>query len=279
MLCELAYTRKGRGEPLVLIHGIGHRRAAFDPIFEQLAEHFDVIAVDQPGFGDSSRFRKHVGYTMDNVIKTFEQNFEVWGIKSPHVVGNSLGGAIALELGHRKLVSSVTCLSPAGFYRLHGLIPAGAGLLPLKFGSCAPPTVLENLSRLRLGRFMIGLPLYAHPSRYTAERTYGDAMKIRQGKAFWPQFFRLTTYRFRGTVQVPTTIAWGTKDLLLLPTQSRRARREQPLARHVPIHDAGHVPMGDQPEAIIEIISETSARATAITSTPAPAHQDQVLVA
>ena len=45
MYSELAYTRRGSGDPLVLIHGIGHRRQAWDPVFDQLAESYDDIMV------------------------------------------------------------------------------------------------------------------------------------------------------------------------------------------------------------------------------------------
>ena len=44
----------GAGEPLVLLHGLGSARAAWDPVIPALAERFDVIAVDLPGFGESA---------------------------------------------------------------------------------------------------------------------------------------------------------------------------------------------------------------------------------
>ena len=50
----LAYTRTGAGAPLILLHGIGSSRHAWDPVLPGLAERFDVIAVDLPGFGDSA---------------------------------------------------------------------------------------------------------------------------------------------------------------------------------------------------------------------------------
>lgn len=275
MLSELAYKRKGSGEPLVLIHGIGHRKEAFDPVFEQLAEHFDVIAVDQPGFGDSPGFPKGTGYTLKNVIQCFEENFAAWGVKKPHVVGNSLGGAIALELGSRRLVRSVTGLSPAGFYNFLNLIPAGIALIPLKVGSYAPDFVLKNLSKTKFGRFAIGMTLYAYPNRYDSDRVYGDAVAMRDGKAFWPHFARMVFYRFTGAITVPTTIAWGARDILLPPQQGRKAQRKLTLAQHVPIHDAGHVPMGDQPDHIVAIITETVSRVSpdhpeTVTTEPAP---------
>jgi len=49
----LARTRRGAGEPLVLLHGIGHRRQVWDPVLDALAEQHDVMAVDFPGFGES----------------------------------------------------------------------------------------------------------------------------------------------------------------------------------------------------------------------------------
>ena len=52
-MTTLAHTRTGAGAPLVLLHGIGSSRRAWDPVIPALGEQFDVIAVDLPGFGDS----------------------------------------------------------------------------------------------------------------------------------------------------------------------------------------------------------------------------------
>ncbi|HCU52375.1 MAG TPA: alpha/beta hydrolase, partial [Micromonosporaceae bacterium] len=45
--------RRGSGSPLVLIHGIGHRWQAWEPVLDELAEHHEVLAIDLPGFGKS----------------------------------------------------------------------------------------------------------------------------------------------------------------------------------------------------------------------------------
>ena len=53
-MTSLAYRRSGSGEPLVLLHALGSSRQAWDPVTPALARHFDVIAVDLPGFGESA---------------------------------------------------------------------------------------------------------------------------------------------------------------------------------------------------------------------------------
>ena len=52
-MSPLAYDRIGSGEPLVLLHALGLSRRTWDPVVPALSEHFEVIAVDLPGFGDS----------------------------------------------------------------------------------------------------------------------------------------------------------------------------------------------------------------------------------
>ncbi len=127
---DLAYTRRGTpgAPPLVLLHGIGHRRQAWDPVIEELARDYDVIAPDLSGFGESPAFAGGIRYSMDNACDHLLTQFERWGVTKPHVAGNSLGGAIALELGARGLVASATALSPAGFF---GPINRFQALLPL----------------------------------------------------------------------------------------------------------------------------------------------------
>lgn len=261
ILSHLAHDRAGSGEPVVLLHGIGHRRGAWDPVFESLAKSFDVIACDLAGFGDSPAFPAGKRYSMENACIDLAANFADWGLDRPHVVGNSLGGALGLELASRGLVSSVTALSPAGFFGRFDLLRALVPLSLMWVGSHAPDRVLRAIADTTWGRRAIGFPLYAHPDRATAQSTYADASAMKHGKGFLPTAMAAIGYRFERRVQVPTTIAWGTADRLLPYRQSRRARRRLPLADHVALTGCGHVPMLDAPEEIVELVSATVARA------------------
>lgn len=267
MLSELAFTRRGQGDPLVLLHGIGHRHAAFDPVFDELARHYDVIAADLPGLGDSPPLPRGVGYSAENVAAAIVENFEVWGIEKPHVVGNSLGGLLSIALAQRGDVASATGLSPAGYFRPWSLLQATLTLVPLKLGSYLPDPALKLLSRTTFGRFVVGVALYERPGRYTPERVYGDALAMKRGKGFWRYFFRCfplgftSPESFRGSARVPITIAWGDKDLILHKSQAKLAAKRMKNAEFVTLTDCGHVPMGDSPEQVIAAIRATTARA------------------
>jgi pimeloyl-ACP methyl ester carboxylesterase len=264
MLSELVYTRKGSGEPLVLIHGIGHRRQAWDPVFETLAQSYDVIAVDLAGFGESPAYPLKSSYDMDNACDNLSDNFALWGVDRPHVVGNSLGGAIALELGARGLARSVTALSPAGFFGGLNRVQTLTLLILLRVSSRLPDRVLRLVSRSALGRRLAGSTLYAHPERFTAAQVYGDALALKHCHGFERTIVKGVTYSFREQLDVPTTIAWGTRDLILPYGSSAIAQERLPQARHVALPHCGHVPMIDDPDLVARVIQNTTADVQAV---------------
>jgi len=263
-LAELVYDRAGTGEPVVLIHGIGHRRQAWRPVFERLSERYDVIAVDLAGFGESPSFPAGVPYSMEVACVHLAEQFAAWGVERPHVVGNSLGGAIALELGVRDLVSSVTALSPAGFFGPVDRFQALGILTLLRLASQAPDRLLRALTRRALGRRLLGMTLYARPERHDPEASYGDAVALKRCTGFEAVAKEGLHYEFSGAVDVPTTVAWGTQDRILPYRQSARAYRRLPHAAHVPLPDAGHVPMTDCPDEIVALVEATVARARGV---------------
>src|SRR5436305_6489635 len=86
----LACERHGSGEPLVLVHGVTHRRQAWYPVLDDLAEHREVILVDLPGHGESPELVTD-GRPVDEVLREqFRLFLADQGLHRPHVAGNSL---------------------------------------------------------------------------------------------------------------------------------------------------------------------------------------------
>ncbi|MPZ60628.1 MAG: alpha/beta fold hydrolase [Propionibacteriales bacterium] len=258
---EVAYTRRGTGSPLILVHGIGHRRQAWDPVLDLLAEHHDVIAVDLPGFGESPGLPAGLDYDMDTAMDNFAKMFAQWGIPRPHIAGNSLGGALALELAGRGLVSTATALSPAGFWTPGQRRYAISMLSAMRRSAMLPAGVVERIARSPWQRALALKPIHEHGQRLSADDFLADARSMAEAVAFGPTARAGRNYDFEGVPQVPVTVAWGTRDRILLPKQAALARRILPMATHIPLPGCGHVPMLDDPELVAGVILDTAGRA------------------
>ena len=264
LLSRLVHDRTGAGEPVVLIHGIGHRRQTWDPVTDLLAQRYEVVRPDLAGFGESPAYPAGTPYNMENACADLAANFAEWGLERPHVVGNSLGGAISLELAARGLVSSATVLSPAGFFGRFDRAWALLTLSLLRLGATLPDAVLRANAHSALGRKVSGALLYSHPERATAEGTYGDSLALKRASAFFPTIRAGLRYSCEpGDIEVPVTVAWGTGDRLLPYRQSREARRRLPQAQHLALPGCGHIPMIDDPELVVSTVEATISRATA----------------
>ncbi|MEV5610058.1 alpha/beta hydrolase [Streptomyces sp. NPDC052225] len=257
---SLSYERAGSGEPLLLLHGIGHHWQAWEPVLPILALERDVIAVDLPGFGKSPALPDGMAYDLTSVVPVLDAFCRHLGVERPHVAGNSLGGLLALDLGREKLVRSVTALSPAGFWNETERYYAFGTLLALRQGARALPLpMIERLSRSAAGRAALTSAIYARPGRRSPEAVVAETLALRDATGFWPTLAAGRTVRFQDDVpEVPVTVAWGTRDRLLVRRQGIRAKHTLPDARLVRLPGCGHVPMNDDPALVARVILDTS---------------------
>ncbi|MET9600194.1 alpha/beta fold hydrolase [Streptomyces sp. NPDC006459] len=256
----VAYERKGAGEPLLLLHGIGHHRQAWHPVLDILAAEHDVIAVDLPGFGASEPLPAGVPYSLGTVAPALGALCTALGVERPHVAGNSLGGLLALEMGRSNLVRSITALSPAGFWTEGERRYAFATLLAMRAGAKALPLpAVRRLSRTAAGRAALTGTIYARPSRRPAEAVVAETLALRDATGFEDTLAAGGPVRFTDDVPgLPVTIAWGTRDRLLLRRQGVRAKHAVPGARLVRLPGCGHVPMNDDPALVSRVVLDTA---------------------
>ncbi|MFC0532308.1 alpha/beta fold hydrolase [Phytohabitans kaempferiae] len=254
----VVYERRGTGEPLVLLHGIGHHWQAWLPVLDLLAESHDVIAIDLPGFGESPMPVDGPPRDMAKAVDGVAAFLGELGLDRPHVAGNSLGGAMALELANAGLVASATALSPAGFWTPRELRWAVGLLTAHRWGTRIPQPVMRRMFRYGAVRAMCFGMICARPNRLTAEVALSDALALRDGLAFPAAARAGRAYAYRGTPAVPVTIAWGTRDRVLLYRQAARAREALPGAHHVDLPGCGHVPMSDDPALVASVILATT---------------------
>ncbi|QNP62157.1 alpha/beta fold hydrolase [Streptomyces genisteinicus] len=256
----LGYERRGAGEPLLLLHGIGHHWQAWEPVLEILAAEREVIAVDLPGFGSSGPLPDGLPYDLPTVAAALDAFCRELSVERPHVAGNSLGGLLALELGRRRRVRSVTALSPAGFWSPGERVYAFTALRAMRLGAVAmPPPVIERLSRGAAGRAALLSLIYARTGRRSPGAAVAETHALRDATGFHRTLAAGGNTLFADDVrEVPVTIAWGDRDRLLLPRQGVRAKRTIPGARLVRLRGCGHVPMNDDPAQVARVVLDGS---------------------
>ncbi|MEU4210882.1 alpha/beta hydrolase [Streptomyces sp. NPDC026206] len=257
---EVVYERLGGGDPLVLLHGIGHHLQVWDPVVGILAAERDVICVDLPGFGLSPALPEGVTYDLRGVIPVLRALFDALGLERPHVAGNSLGGLIALQLGREKLVRTVTALSPGGFWTEAERRYAFGVLLAMRHGALRlPEHTVSRLARTSVGRAALVSPIYARPGRRSPDAVVAETRAMREATGFEATLAAGRTGLFTQDVpDVPVTIAWGSSDRVLLPRQGLRAKQAIPAARLVRLPGCGHVPMNDDPALVARVILDAT---------------------
>ncbi|MFF5408114.1 alpha/beta fold hydrolase [Streptomyces misionensis] len=256
----VSYARVGRGEPLVLLHGIGHHRQAWDPVVDILATEREVIAVDLPGFGASPALPDGLAYDLPTTDTVLAALFGALDLDRPHVAGNSLGGLLALELGREKRVRSVTALSPAGFWTQAERRYAFATLLAMRgIAQRLPLPLVTRLSRSAAGRTALTSTIYARPARRRPEAVVAETRALVEATGFEATLRAGAAVRFTNDVPgLPVTVAWGTRDRILIRRQGIRAKQTIPHARLIRLPGCGHCPMNDDPALVARVLLDGS---------------------
>jgi pimeloyl-ACP methyl ester carboxylesterase len=270
----LAFERFGSGQPLVLLHGLGHRWQAWGAVAKLLAPFRDVVAVDLPGHGQSPPLRARGEPAVRVLLREVVGLLDDLGLARPHIGGSSLGGRLALEAAVRGRAASVTALSPAGFWTtgrelayvrgvFWAMYSAGTALSPLG----------PRLAASTAGRAVLYAAIVARPSQVSAEQATGDMAAFMRAKPAMRAILA-EAFPFAGRVpaEVPVTVGWGTRDLLLPPRQALVAGARLPAAQVVWLPGCGHVPMTDDPDLVADVLLAGSRQPV-----PAPGRSDRPL--
>ncbi|MDA2813341.1 alpha/beta hydrolase [Nocardiopsis sp. RSe5-2] len=257
----IVYERHGRGEPLVLLHGLGHRRQAWEPVVDELARRYEVFALDLPGFGESPGPAPDGPYGIPALVDAVAAWCAAAGLPRPHLAGNSLGGAVALELGARGLASSVTALSPIGFSRGTEMLGSRLMLGGMHVATRVPAKAWRRVIDSRPVRTMTTLAVHGRLRDPYGELARLDPSVVTRGSPYTRLAPEVVRYSFTGgpVVTCPTTVAWGENDRVLPVRAVRRVLRAIPHAREVRLLGCGHVPMDNDPRTVAHTILSTCA--------------------
>lgn len=250
---RIHFAEAGEGPALVLLHGLSATHANWEFTIPAFADRWRVIAPDLPGHGRSAK--PDAPYTIDfhaGVIRSLGREL---GIPEAVVVGNSLGGQIAIELGlsYPMWARALVLAAPAGGF--------GTSVQALRWaiGAAARPGILRVALPWALDRSVYdpSQPACEERRRILAERLAHED---------YPSFARAVNRSLLGSIAAgrqplrrltqPTLLVWGRHDRLVALSGSRRLLREVPHAQLAVLESCGHLPMLEQAQRFNRVVAE-----------------------
>lgn len=238
------YLEGGTGDNIILIHGFGADKDNWTRFSRYLTDKYHVVALDLPGFGESSRIPEE-SYSVEAQVKRVHQFAEKLGMKKYHIVGNSMGGYIAGVYGaeYPSEVLSIGLFAPAGI---------------------TPPVENELVKELKKGKnpllvsteeeydHLLYLCFEKQPYIPGSVKSYlaGIAIKYRN---FNEKIFKEFTTGFilekrMKDISAKTLVLWGDKDKILDVSGADVVAKGIKNSKKIIMKDCGHTPMIERPE-------------------------------
>lgn len=248
-----AIAVRGRGDTLVLVHGLATTRAIWGHAAPRLAGTRRVVTLDVPGFGAARPAGR--GFALDAVAARMRDDLRAAGVAGPYdLVGHSMGAAVALTLAARDpaAVRSLVLVSPAGLRPLPSAAGAALGLaaeLYIPVRRRAAPIAGWGWGRrlLMAGGVSDGAALPAGVVRELVGASRG-------ARRIGPALAAVVCADLRETLRglpLPVGALWGRGDRLIPPGGVHTVLAMRPDAACEVIDGAGHISMVEQPEAFV----------------------------
>jgi pimeloyl-ACP methyl ester carboxylesterase len=251
--CKVNVQRAGKGEPLLFLHGaqgLMHNGLNREPGLDELAQSFDVIAPDHPGFGGSadSELIDDAG----DLAFFYLDLLDVLEIDSVHLVGQCIGGWIAMEMAIRTAdrIKSLVLVNSAGI-RVKGVPRADMFV-------CSQ----EDLMKMLFAGKGADEWLASWRATPDMEDIY-DRNRAAAAKYSWsPRLFNPKLERWLHRIDIPTHIIWGKDDRVIPPAYADALKELIVGASVTMLPDCAHLPHIEQPQAFASEVSQFIRRAT-----------------
>jgi pimeloyl-ACP methyl ester carboxylesterase len=253
----------GSGPPVVLLHGLSRSLEDWTEQHDLLRDRFRVHSLDLPGSGGSAPLA--VPHTLSALADAVARFCDEVGITGPvHLAGNSLGGAVAMQLAVRDpaRVASLVLVNSAGFGREVALALRILAIRPLARVLLRP----SRLSARRTTRALFHDPAHATEARIAhtlalareshAARVMLETLRSLGGlRGVHPQW-RTELLDAVATLPVPILVTWGDRDLILPVSHLAAARARLPRARTHLFVGCGHLPQVECAEEFSHLVTD-----------------------
>ena len=239
---SIAFEQKGKGSPLVLLHGALSDSRMWHRQIDALSDEFTLVAWDAPGCGNSEDPPK--SFSLSDFADSLAGLIEVLNLENPHVIGLSFGGGLALELYHRHPEIPKSLVLASAYAGWAGSLPpeeveerVKQGLkqsdwptervvekwIPSLFPESAPKDVVKETARIMADFHPVGM------------------------RAMLTAFAESNLYEILTTIEVPTLLLYGEEDQRSPLEIAKEMEDKIPTSKLVTIPDAGHMISSETP--------------------------------
>jgi len=252
---QLYLERRGEGEPVVLVHGLGGSSYTWRKVMPALAREYDVLAPDLNGFGLTDRPEDPEAYSREGQVRLLLRMLDTLGIDSAHFVAHSYGASLAMTLAarHPERVRSMVLVDAAGpdypLERRRWL----ANIKPLVWfyargGGLRDARIARKLRRAYHDDALVTEEVVgAYVSRMRVEGSVDAYRKMTRPRRSVPR----ETIRY-ADLNVPILVVWGQEDQLIRISTGEYYSSMLPDYRFVSIDGAGHFPMEEKPAEFLK---------------------------
>jgi pimeloyl-ACP methyl ester carboxylesterase len=246
--CRLLMRRAGSGEPLLFLHG-AQGLTEREPGLDALAENFDVIAPDHPGFGRSDN--SETIEDASDLAFFYLDLLDTLDLDGVNVVGQCIGGWVALEMAIRSTArtKSLVLVSSAGI-RVKGVPRADMFV-------CSEDDLMKMLFSGK------GAAEWLQSWRATTDlEDIYDRNRAAAAKYSWsPRLFNPKLERWLHRIDVPTHIIWGADDRVIPQAYAAALKELIAGATVATLPGCAHLPHVEQPQAFASEVSQFIRRA------------------
>ena len=244
---DVHYQRKGKGHPFVLIHGFSGHVHNWREWMEHLANDFDLIAMDLPGFGLTG---PHIDrdYSMKSNIAFLDQFLSKIGVDTFYLAGNSMGGGIAWSyaLARPDKVKKLVLVDASGYPRKSSKSIAGFELLEYRF---LHPLITKITPEFIIKQSLEGTYVNQNYASDKEVELYMDMLRRKGNRQVLIDKMTQGVRKDRSAeikqIKTPTLIIWGDKDNLISVENAYKFEQDIPSSSLIVYPDIGHIPMDE----------------------------------
>ncbi|HUO16657.1 MAG TPA: alpha/beta hydrolase [Verrucomicrobiae bacterium] len=249
---EIRYYDHGRGVPLVLIHGMFGDFLDWEPVLETLSEACRVIAVDLPGFGESSKPR--IEYSAELFTEALHDLFAQLEVKRVVLAGNSFGGQLAIlyALRYPEMVAKLVLVNSGGFRKWTA---EEIALTESRFTEQALGAVTPQINAILFANVFTRQTetsvRYLQKQNSKLERSDYPAYAYVVARSIHLSLTSFLTDRV-GELRCPTLLVWGEQDPVLPLPQAEAALKCLQNGQLQTLPGCGHAPQLECPKEFMK---------------------------